>query len=83
MSLIKAFSNMVNLMVAKNEEVARTHFGNKAFIALMRRTARMIVQDANLEFYEKYALADAVATLAVYKNNLFDSGGENGFHPWK
>ena len=38
---------------------------------------------ANLEHYEKYALADAVATLALYmKNNRFVSGERNGFHLW-
>ena len=79
MPLIQAFSNLVEVTVAKNEGVSRTHFGNKAWVALLRRMARAFADDKNLEYFEKYALADAVATLAVHTNR-FVPGERSGFH---
>ena len=50
------------------------------FMDLLRRAARGIVRDEKLELYEKYALADAVATLAIVDCEFFNEPTRNGFH---
>ena len=80
MSLISAFSEMVKVAVTKNENISVTHFANQQFMDLLRRAARGIVRDEKLELYEKYALADAVATLAIVEDKFFNEPTLNGFH---
>ena len=71
---------MVKVAVTKNENISVTHFANQPFMDLLRRAARGIVHDEKLEVYEKYALADAVATLAIVENKVFNEPTRNGFH---
>ena len=40
----------------------------------------MSIRDEKLELYEKYALADAVATLAIVEDKFFNEPTLNGFH---
>ena len=67
-------------IVTKNENISVTHFANQQFMDLLRRAARGIVRDEKLELYEKYALADAVATLAIVEGKFFNEPTRNGFH---
>ena len=68
------------MAVTKNEKISVTHFANQQFMDLLRRAARGIVRDEKLELYEKYALADAVATLAIVEDKFFNEPTLNGFH---
>ena len=79
MSVISAFSEMVKVAVTKNENISVTHFANQQFMDLLRRAARGIVRDEKLELYEKYALADAVATLAIVDLSSSTSPPGTGF----
>ena len=84
MSLVKAFSDVVGVVIAKNENISYGYFANKPFMDLLRRTSKVIVESRDLAVYEKYALADAVATLAIFEGQLISNGSntspENGFH---
>ena len=85
MSLVKAFTDLVGVVISKNENISYGYFANKPFVDLLRRTSKVIVeQSRELAVYEKYALADAVATLAIFERKLISNGDntspDNGFH---
>ena len=69
-TLIKAFAQLVGAVVAKNEEFSRYFFGDKRQCEVIRSRAREWGTNELLEPTEMYALADAIATLAIYENKF-------------
>ena len=69
-TLIKAFAQLVGAVVAKNEEFSRYFFGDKRQCEIIRSQAREWATNELLEPTEMYALADAIATLAIYENKF-------------